>query len=142
MAVDLAFDFAAAAEANLNQGGLFDMLDDGHGSRRQEPELPPVAPSVKERLSLEKTAIGFYLSADSFDEVEREVRQFVRRRIDDLVDNREPQLLAGIVGDFRVVNGQRGKLGLFKLDDKSGAIDARVEQAALQQYRHLRRTTS
>ncbi|MCA0324940.1 MAG: DNA polymerase III subunit alpha [Proteobacteria bacterium] len=137
-AVDLAFDFAAAAEANLNQGGLFDMLDDGHGSSTQEPELPPVAPwSVKERLSLEKTAIGFYLSGHLFDEVEREVRQFVRRRIDDLVDNREPQLLAGIVGDFRVVNGQRGKLGLFKLDDKSGAIDARVEQAALEQYRHL-----
>ena len=33
--------------------------------------------------------------------------------------------------------GQRGKLALFKLDDKSGAIDARVEQAALEQYRHL-----
>ena len=48
-----------------------------------------------------------------------EVRRFARRQIDDLIDTREPQLLAGIVSDFRVINGQRGKLALFKLDDKS-----------------------
>ena len=136
--IDLAFDFAAASEANLNQGGLFDLMDDGHGSSTQEPELPAVTPwGVKERLSLEKTAIGFYLSGHLFDEVEREVRQFARRRIDDLVDSREPQLLAGIVGDFRVINGQRGKLGLFRLDDKSGVIDARAEESLILQHRTL-----
>lgn len=53
----------------------------------------------------------------------------MRRRIDELVDSREPQLLAGIVGDFRVINGQRGRLALFKLDDKSASIDARCEKA-------------
>src|SRR5690606_20587915 len=110
----------------------------GHGSVSQEPELVQVTPwGVKERLSLEKTAIGFYLSGHLFDEVEREVRQFVRRRIDDLADSREPQLLAGIVGDFRVINGQRGKLALFKLDDKSGSIDARAEESLINQHRHL-----
>jgi DNA polymerase-3 subunit alpha len=44
----------------------------------------------------------------------------VRTQIDELMDSREPQTVAGIVSDFRVINGQRGKLGLFKLDDKSG----------------------
>ena len=137
-ALDLAFDFAAANEANANQGGLFDLMDDGHGSSTQEPELPQVTPwGVKERLSLEKTAIGFYLSGHLFDEVEREVRQFVRRRIDELVDSREPQLLAGIVGDFRVINGQRGRLALFKLDDKSASIDARCEEGLIHQHRNL-----
>jgi len=58
--------------------------------------------------------------------VEREVRQFVRRSVAELTDSREPQLLAGIVGDLRVINGQRGKLALFRLDDKSGVIDARA----------------
>ncbi|MDO5691761.1 MAG: DNA polymerase III subunit alpha [Pseudomonadota bacterium] len=136
--IDLAFDYAAANEANANQSGLFDLLDDGHGSSAQEPELPQVTPwGVKERLSLEKTAIGFYLSGHLFDEVEREVRQFVRRRIDDLVDSREPQLLAGIVGDFRVINGQRGRLALFKLDDKSASVDARAEEALIHQHRNL-----
>ena len=49
--------------------------------------------------------------------------------IDDLVDTREPQLLAGIVNDLRVINGQRGKLALFKLDDKTDMIEAAADEA-------------
>ncbi len=75
--VDRAFDFATAAQANVNQGGLFDLGDDDHGSSTQEPELVHATPwGVKERLSHEKTAIGFYLSGHLFDEVAHEVRRF------------------------------------------------------------------
>ncbi len=131
--VDLAFEFAAAALANANQAGLFDMGDETQiGSSTQEPELVQTTPwGVKERLTLEKTAIGFYLSGHLFDEVALEVRRFAKRRIEDLIDTREPQLLAGIVSDLRIVNGQRGKLALFKLDDKSGVMDARAEEPLL-----------
>ena len=140
--VERASDFAAAAEANANQGGLFDMgADDGHdnhGASTREPDLVEAMPwGVKETLSLEKTALGFYLSGHLFDEVAREVRQFAKRQIEDLIDTREPQLLAGIVSDFRVINGQRGKLGLFKLDDKSGSIDARVDEALINAHKNL-----
>ena len=140
--VERASDFAAAAEANANQGGLFDMgADDGHdnhGASTREPDLVEAMPwGVKETLSLEKTALGFYLSGHLFDEVAREVRQFAKRQIEDLIDTREPQLLAGIVSDFRVINGQRGKLGLFKLDDKSGSIDARVDEALINTHKNL-----
>jgi DNA polymerase-3 subunit alpha len=136
---DRAFDFANAAAANVHQGGLFDMGgDDDHGSSTQEPELVEATPwGVKERLTLEKTAIGFYLSGHLFDEVAREVRQFVRRPLEELKDSREPQLLAGIVTDFRVINGQRGKLALFKIDDKSGVIDARADEALINANRSL-----
>ncbi|MBC7434707.1 MAG: DNA polymerase III subunit alpha, partial [Bdellovibrionales bacterium] len=136
--VDRAFDFANATAANANQGGLFDMSD-SHAASTQEPELVAATPwGVKERLTYEKTAVGFYLSGHLFDEVELEVRRFARRRIDDLIDSREPQLLlAGIVTDFRVINGQRGKLGLFKLDDKSGSIDARADEALINANRNL-----
>src|SRR5213079_1912387 len=82
-------------------------------------------------------AIGFYLSGHLFDEVALEVRRFAKRRIDDLIDSREPQLLAGIVGDFRVVNGQRGKLAIFKLDDKSGTIEATADEAVINANRNL-----
>ena len=131
--VDQAIDFANASIANANQGGLFDMAgDDDHGSSTREPDLLPALPwGVKERLTFEKTAVGFYLSGHLFDEVASEVRRFAKRRIEELIDTREPQLLAGIVNDFRVINGQRGKLGLFKLDDKSGEIDARVDEALM-----------
>jgi DNA polymerase-3 subunit alpha len=136
-ALDMAFEYASANAANVNQSGLFDLMEDGHGSSTQEPELPRVPPwSVKERLTLEKTAIGFYLSGHLFDEVEREVRQFARRGIGELGGSREPQLLAGIVSDLRIINGQRGKLALFRLDDKTGMIEARVEEPLLTRYRN------
>ncbi len=136
--VDLAFEFGAAALANANQGGLFDGGDDALGSSTQEPELVPALPwGVKERLTLEKAAVGFYLSGHLFDEVALEVRRFAKRQIDDLIDTREPQLLAGIVTDFRIINGQRGKLALFKLDDKSGMIEARVDEALLNFNKNL-----
>jgi DNA polymerase III subunit alpha len=135
--IDRAFDFANAAEANANQTGLFDM-GDSHAASTQEPDLVEAMPwGVKERLTFEKTAVGFYLSGHLFDEVSQEVRRFARRQIDDLIDSREPQLLAGIISDFRVINGQRGKLALFKLDDKSGTIDARADEALINANRNL-----
>ena len=137
--VDRAFDFASASASNANQGGLFDMGgEDDHGSSTQEPDLVEALPwGVKERLTFEKTAVGFYLSGHLFDEVAPEVRRFVKRQLDDLIDTREPQLLAGIISDFRVINGQRGKLGLFKLDDKSMVIDARVTEELMSANRQL-----
>jgi DNA polymerase-3 subunit alpha len=136
--VERAFDFATASEANVNQGGLFDMMgEDTHGSSTQEPDLVETLPwGVKERLTHEKMALGFYISGHLFDEVEREVRQFAKQRIENLMDSREPQLLAGIVSDMRVINGQRGKLAIFKLDDKSAVIEATADEATINTYRN------
>ena len=134
--VDRAFDFSAAAEANANQSGLFDM--DSHAASTQEPALVAAVPfGVKARLVLEKTAVGFYLSGHLFDEVELEVRQFAKRKIEDLIDSRDQQLLAAIVTDLRVINGQRGKLALFKLDDKTAMIEATADEGVLNANRHL-----
>jgi DNA polymerase-3 subunit alpha len=133
--IDRAFEFANAQEANANQGGLFDM-GDSHAASTQEPALVEATPwGVKERLSQEKTAIGFYLSGHLFDEVEREVRRFCRRRIEELVDTREQLMLAGIVNDLRFINGQRGKLALFKLDDKTDVIEAAADESAFGPHR-------
>ncbi len=138
--VDRAFDFATASQANVNQGGLFDIGDETHGSSHQEPDLVNAMPwGVKERLTQEKIALGFYLSGHLFDEVDREVRSFVKTRIDDLMDSREPQLLAGIVSDMKTINGQRGRLAIFKLDDKSGMIEATADDATMNTYRNILR---
>jgi DNA polymerase III subunit alpha len=137
--VDRAFEFAAATEANANQGGLFDM-GDSHAASTQEPELVDALPfGVKARLVHEKTAIGFYLSGHLFDEVEAEVRRFAKRRIEDLIDSRETQLLAAIVSDLRVINGNRGKLVIFKLDDKTDVnlLEASVDEALYNANRNL-----
>jgi DNA polymerase III subunit alpha len=134
--VDQAFTYANAAAANAAQVDIFG--DSDHGSSTQEPPLVEAMPwGVKERLTFEKTAIGFYLSGHLFDEVALEVRRFVKRQVDELIDSREPQLLAGIVNDFRVINGQRGKLALFKLDDKTGTIECTADEGVINANRHL-----
>ncbi len=136
--IPLAFDYADTQLAHADQGGLFDDAIDSHAASTQEPPLVAAEPwSIKERLSLEKSAVGFFLSGHLFDQSADEVRLFAKRRIADLLDSREPQLLAGIVSDLRVINGQRGRMALFKLDDKSEAIEAVATDEQLQAYRDL-----
>ena len=137
--VERAFDFAAAQQANANQGGLFDMLGaDDQGSSTQEPELVPTTPwGVKERLTLEKTAIGFYFSGHLFDEVAPEVRRFARTAMADVKESRDPVILAGIVSDLRMINGQRGKVAIFRLDDKTAAPEVSVDEHLINQHRAL-----
>ena len=137
--MDRAFDFAAASAANANQHGLFDMGgEDDHGSSTQEPELVEVLPwGVREQLTQEKSAVGFYLSGHLFDEMALEVRRFAKRPIEEVLETREPQVLAGIISGFKVINGNRGKVGIFTLDDKSAAIEATADEALLTTYRSL-----
>jgi DNA polymerase III subunit alpha len=136
--VPLAFDWADAQEAHALQGGLFDFGDDeqAHGSSTQEPALTHAESfGLRERLMLEKSALGFYLSGHLFDEHGEEVRRFARKRIADLADSREPQLLAGIVAGLRIVNGQRGRAAIFRLDDGTDSIEAVVNEDLIEPNR-------
>jgi DNA polymerase III subunit alpha len=139
--VSLALDWADSQAAHADQGGLFDFGPDeesSHAASTQEPALVEAgAWSIKERLTLEKGALGFYLSGHLFDQSADEVRRFAKRRIEDLLDSREPQLLAGIVSDLRVINGQRGRVAIFKLDDKSEVIEAVANEDLLNANRDL-----
>ncbi len=133
--VSLAFDWAETQAAHADQGGLFDFAD-SHAASTQEPGLVAAEPwSIKERLTLEKSALGYYLSGHLFEQCASEVRQFVKRRIADLVDSRELQLLAGIVSDLRVVNGQRGKVAIFRLDDGSEYVESTLNEDLLEANR-------
>jgi DNA polymerase-3 subunit alpha len=139
--VSLAMDWAETQAANALQAGLFDFGssdEDRHGSSTQEPALVHVpAWDVRERLLNEKTALGFYLSGHLFDAWRDEVRQFVRRDIAELVDSREPQLLAGIVTDPRTVTGQRGRVVIFRIDDGSEAVEAVASEDIFEDRREL-----
>ena len=88
--VGLAFEWADAQAAHAQQTGLFDFGGaDEHGASTQEPALVQAeAWSIREKLTLEKSAVGFYLSGHMFDQYEPEVRKFCKRRIADLIDSR------------------------------------------------------
>jgi DNA polymerase-3 subunit alpha len=139
--VGLALDWAETQAAHADQGGLFDAFaadDDAHGASTAEPPLVAARDwSIKERLTLEKSALGFYLSGHLFDQSAAEVRRFAKLKIADLIDSRETLLVAGIVGDLRVVNGQRGRVAIFKLDDMSDSIEAVANEDLLNANRDL-----
>ncbi|MEJ6005117.1 DNA polymerase III subunit alpha [Paucibacter sp. AS339] len=134
------YTHAETQEANADQGGLFD-FGDSHASSTAEPDLVDAAPwTIKEKLSLEKTAIGFYLSGHLFDQSGEEVRRMVRRRVanvEDAAQSREVVMLAGIVSDLRVINGNRGRVAIFKLDDKSDVIEAVANEELLNLHKEL-----
>jgi DNA polymerase-3 subunit alpha len=116
---------------------LFD-FGASHAASTTEPDFVAAEPwTLKERLSLEKTAIGFYLSGHLFDEAESEVRRFAKQRIGDLKDSRDPQVVAGIISELRIINGSRGRVAIFKLDDKSEAIEAVANQDTLDANKDL-----
>ena len=134
--VGLGLEFAEHQVINASQGGLFD--DGDHGSVTQEPPLAPAAAwGVRERLGFEKAALGFYLSGHLFDENAAEVRRIARRRVADIVESRDPQLLAGIITDLRFVNGQRGRVAIFKLDDSSEVIEAVANEELIEANKTL-----
>ncbi len=143
--IALAFDYADTQAAHADQGGLFDFGvddDDQHAASTQEPELLSAEPwSIRERLLFEKAALGFYLSGHMFDQSAAEVRQFAKRCNADVMDSRhhssDGQLLAGIVSDLRIINGQRGRVAIFKLDDKSEPLEAVANEELLNANKDL-----
>ena len=122
--VGLAWENAEQMEASANQVSLFG----GDDSDLETPlEYVQVrAWSDKQRLTEEKTALGFYLSGHLFDAYEKEVRQFVRTKISSLEPSRDPRSMAGIITGIRVQMTQRGKLLIVSLDDGSGTVDVTV----------------
>ncbi|SFU61402.1 DNA polymerase III subunit alpha [Nitrosospira multiformis] len=118
--VGIALESAEQAERSINQVSLF-----GEGTDVIErPTLVkvPVWPE-KEMLKNEKLALGLYLSGHPFNAYREELNHFVRTRLDRLVPQREPQLLAGIVYAIRIQVTRRGRMGVIVLDDGSGQVE-------------------
>ncbi|MGC8508230.1 MAG: OB-fold nucleic acid binding domain-containing protein [Thiomonas sp.] len=140
-AVETAMDYAVQQEAAQQQAGLFDLFAaDAHtgsgDNPAHEPALPAVEPwDLRTKLSAEKTAIGFYLSGHLFDACAEEVRQFARIPLAELVDSREPVLIAGIAAGVRLVQSQRGRIAILTLEDRSGAMEIVIGDSLLESVR-------
>ncbi len=122
--VSLAIDCADQAEAAANQVSLFDSVDSGFDDSPDYVSVPPW--SDKQRLTEEKTALGFYLSGHLFESYASEVRKFIRVKLADLAPAREPKLMAGIISGLRVQMTQRGRMVIVTLDDGSAQVEVTV----------------
>ena len=134
--VGMAIEHAAQCAEHAGQGGLFDALLETPGA--DEPELEPQPPwDLRRRLAEEKLAIGFVLSGHPFDAHAGEVRRFAPRALAELGESREPQLVAGIVAAVRIVQGQRGRVAIVTLEDRSGTLETVVNERLLDTVRAL-----
>ena len=124
--VDLAWDYAQSQANNLHQVGLFDA---GHGAHSQEPPLNSATPwTIRERLTHEKSALGFHLSGHLFEEYAVEVRKFIKTSLQTLTEAKEPQWVVGMVKNQRFINTTRGKLYIFELDDMSEVLEISTDE--------------
>ncbi|CAN5420777.1 DNA polymerase III subunit alpha [soil metagenome] len=119
----LATDYAEQAEANANQDSLFG----DEGAAAEEPALV-AAPAWSEQQQLieEKAVFGFSLSGHLFSSVSAEVRAIARTALSHLKPSRDPQTIAGVITNVRVVNGRRGRMAIVTIDDASAAFEVVV----------------
>jgi DNA polymerase-3 subunit alpha len=80
----------------------------------------------KQKLTEEKTALGFYLSGHLFNAYAEEAAKFARVRLVDLKPAREPKLIAGIISGVRTQMTQRGRMLIVTLDDSTAQVDVTV----------------
>jgi DNA polymerase III subunit alpha len=106
---------AEHAAANANQGSLFDVFEAAAAPTVEHIIVP--AWDDKTRLAEEKPAIGFYLSGHPFDAYAKDVKAFIKTRLDRLQPRKDIQYVAGIVIGVRVKNGERGRMAFVTLDD-------------------------
>ncbi|KIF81105.1 DNA polymerase III subunit alpha [Noviherbaspirillum autotrophicum] len=133
--VNFAMECAEQAHASANQVSLF-------GGDASDLETPPeyvrVPPwSDKQRLTEEKTALGFYLSGHLFNSYAEEVRKFVKTKLASLEPSRDARVMAGIITTVRVQMTQRGKMVVVTLDDNTATVDVTIYSELYEPNRHL-----
>ena len=133
--VNFAMECAEQAHASANQVSLF-------GGDASDMETPPEYVKVppwtdKQRLTEEKTALGFYLSGHLFNAYAEEVRKFVKTKLSSLEPSRDARVMAGIITAVRVQMTQRGKMVVVTLDDNTATVDVTVFNELYEPNKHL-----
>lgn len=142
---------------NANQGTLFDIFgedDAGLGSLASsqfELEVYPLW-SLKEMLSSEKQALGFYFSASLFDEYRDVVHKLginslshystESEEMQDLINGasreRQKVLVCGVInymGSRPLKKG--GKMNFINIEDDSGSLEFILYDTEFEKFRHL-----
>ena len=133
--VGIALDAADHAEANAAQVSLF-------GEEGSAPSIGLTDArewTDAERLTHEKSAIGYYLSGHPFAGYADELAPIVRTTIANLAPKQGTVLVAGIVTQMRVQASRRGKMAFVTLDDGHGSAEIMVYSEVFDNARALLR---
>ncbi len=138
----------AAEQQQHNQAaGMSDMF----GSITPAADEPAALPACeswdeKQRLTLEKEALGLFLTGHPLNMVEPEIRQFAPTSLGQWLERldtggsgerfrqkEQETRVCGLVVDIRMRNSFRGREAFVTLDDRSGRVDVRVSPDLLAQ---------
>jgi len=140
-----ALQAADQRQKNLD-AGISDMFDCLAPAQEVEPELPDcLCWDEKQRLTLEKEALGLFLTGHPLAMVEAEIGQFAPTRLGQWLEKldvggngggngggerfrhkEQDARVCGLVVDIRMRNSFRGREAFVTLDDRSGRVDVRV----------------
>ncbi|MGD8417592.1 MAG: DNA polymerase III subunit alpha [Pseudomonadales bacterium] len=104
--------------------GMADMFGGPTGEiAGRSREVPPL--EKRERLELEKEALGLYLTGHPIEEYLDELKRFCSASLARLKAERRKQLVAGLVVQQRNIKSRRGGIiSVLTLDDRSGRLEA------------------
>jgi len=133
---------AADQDARNQDAGMFDLFggepEPEHANPYQQ-HLNAREWSDKERLGGEKDTLGLYVTGHPIDEYEKELRNFVSRKLVELQPARgRSQKMAGLIVDMRLKKTKRGETLCFvTLDDRSARIDVTLFGEAYENARRM-----
>ena len=133
----------------MGQTDLFGLA--AKSSKSQTPSRSQKTPCLeKQRLSAEKTALGFYLTAHPLDHYEEEIQQLTTHRLAEVAKMEFADLpqqsghsrlnqtvrLGGLIDAIQIRHSRRGRFANIILDDKTGRLELSVFHEVLQQCKH------
>lgn len=151
-AIDSAVERAQKAQREKESGqtSLFGLLSGGGAKSGSDFGPPPPYPQVadwipKQKLALEKEALGFYISGHPVDRYAPELRRARAVAVAELADDnfeiprgrdRADILAGGVVSDFRerILKSGTGKMASFRLEDPTGGIEVVCFSKAYAEY--------
>jgi len=112
----------------------------------QDEKLAPDLPEwpERDRLRMEKDALGLYLTGHPINEYEEEIAQMRSMKLSDLAEEdstqkyqKHPVVLAGLVSAIRTQNTEKGKRAFVQLDDKTAYYEIFIFSNVFEEYEHL-----
>ena len=98
----------------------------------------------RERLRMEKDALGLYLTGHPINEYEAEIMAMRTMKLSDLAEEdstqkyqKHPVVLAGLVSAIRTQNTEKGKRAFVQLDDKTAYYEVFIFSNVFEEYEHL-----
>lgn len=136
--MDRALDYGSKYQKLLRAGQM--SLFGGDGADSESPESPAMEScpdfSLEEKLNLEKSLLGFYLTGHPLDLYLEELQSLATHEVEDLRSTKARfAAVGGLVKGRRLVPTRKGEMAFLTLQGRKGSSDVLVFNEELQRYK-------